>query len=340
MDNDPAYLIDTFLAPVAAYLRDETVGEILVNGYGEVYVERGGRLHLTTTRFDSEAALRAAISNIAEVVGRPADDEHPILEARLPDGSRVHAVLPPVSRHGISLSIRKFARELFTEEALIANGTLDARTCAVLRRAVESHAGLVISGGSGTGKTTLLNYLSSYLSPDERILVIEDATELQLRQDHVIPLETRPPDRYGRGEVTMRELVRSALRMRPDRILVGECRGGEALDMLQAMNTGHPGSMTTVHANSTRDALLRLETMALMGGVDLAYEAVRAQVAGAVDLLVHLRRFADGARRVVAVEQVEGLAADRNYVVRPLARWSAAKGFEAAGEYRAPEDGA
>jgi len=330
--GDFSYIVDTFLTPIKPYLEDSGVSEVLVNGPGEIYIESRGRLHRTDASFGSDAALMAAVSNIAQYVERRVDTDNPILDARLPDGSRVHVVLPPCSRRGICLAIRKFSQAFFTREALTDLGTLDGPIADFVEACVRIRRNLVFSGGSGTGKTSLLNFASGYIPEDERILVIEDASELQLQQEHIVPLEVRFPDRLGRGEVNTRDLVRSSLRMRPDRIIVGECRGGEALDMLQAMNTGHAGSMTTVHANSPRDALLRLETMSLMGGVDLSWEAVRAQIASAIHVVIHASRMPDGSRKITRVTEITGLG-EEGYLSQDLFAYRR-EGIESDGRIR------
>jgi pilus assembly protein CpaF len=290
--------------PIERLVRDPTVSEIMVNGPDRVYVERNGRIELTRTTFVGDAHLRHVISRIVGEVGRHIDESSPMVDARLPDGSRVNAVFPPLSIGGPFLTIRKFAADPFTIEDLIDFETLTPQVAELLEACVAGKANILISGGAGTGKTTMLNVLSSFIPSDERIITIEDAKELQLRQDHVLCLEYRPANTEGSGEVTIRDLLRNSLRMRPDRIIIGECRSGEALDMLQAMNTGHEGSLTTVHANSPRDALSRVETMTLMAGFDLPMRAVREQMAAALDLVVHVARLRDGTRRVTHVTEV------------------------------------
>ena len=290
--------------PIERLLRDPTVSEIMVNGPDQVYVERSGRLELTRISFVGEAHLRHVIARIVGEVGRHIDESSPMVDARLTGRSRVNAVFPPLCIGGPFLTIRKFAADPLMMEDLIDFGTLTPQVAELLRACVEGKANIMISGGAGTGKTTLLNVLSSFIPSDERIITIEDAKELQLRQDHVLCLEYRPANTEGTGEITIRDLLRNSLRMRPDRIIIGECRSGEALDMLQAMNTGHEGSLTTVHANSPRDALSRVETMTLMAGFDLPMRAVREQMAAAIDLIIHLSRMRDGSRRVTHVTEV------------------------------------
>jgi pilus assembly protein CpaF len=317
------------LGPLQPLLADPDVEEVMVNGTAPVWVERGGRLERTDVAFASDAALRETIERILAPVGRRVDEAEPLCDARLPDGSRVNVVVPPLALDGPALTIRRFRPRGFGPEDLVAAGTLDTALLDVLARAVRARLSLLICGGTGSGKTTTLNALSAFIGADERIVTIEDAAELRLRQSHVVRLEARPPNLEGRGEVTIRRLVRNALRMRPDRILVGEVRGAEALDMLTALTTGHDGSLTTVHAGSCAEALRRVETLALMAGLGLPHEALRAQVADAFDLVVCQARCADGLRRVVAVAEVVrvagGAAARELYAWRGgRARWRAA----------------
>jgi pilus assembly protein CpaF len=297
-------LLATGLGPLEPLLSDPRVDEVMVNGPEAVYVERAGRIEPTGVRFASEVELLHAIERILAPVGRRVDEASPLCDARLPDGSRVNVVIPPLSLSGACLTIRRFRQQGFSLRELVANGTLPGEVAAFLARCVAARASVLVSGGTGSGKTTTLNALSGGVPGEERIVTIEDAAELRLRQRHVVRLEARPPNLEGRGEVTIRQLVRNALRMRPDRIVVGEVRGGEALDMLQALNTGHDGSLTTVHANSPADALRRVETLALMAGVGLPHAAVRDQVAGALDVVVHQARRSDGARAVESVTEV------------------------------------
>jgi pilus assembly protein CpaF len=298
------------LGPLEPYLADDTVSEIMVNGPNQVYVEREGRLERVEKAFSSPQAVLAVIERIVAPLGRHVDESSPLVDARLRDGSRVNAIIPPLALKGPCLTIRKFKRELLTMEHLIGYGTLTPQIAQFLDTCVKVRRNLVISGGTGSGKTTLLNILSGCIPEQERIVTIEDAAELQLVQEHWIQLESRPPNIEGKGQITIRDLVRNALRMRPDRIVVGECRGGEALDMLQAMNTGHDGSLTTLHANSTRDALARMETMVLMSGMDLPVRAIREQIASAVHLVIQQTRFADGTRKVTAISEVSGMEMD------------------------------
>ncbi len=296
--------------PLQPYLDDPAVSEVMVNGPDSVYVERNGRISRTTASFADEQHLRQVIERIVSRVGRRIDESSPLVDARLPDGSRVNAVIPPLAFSGSTLTIRKFSREPLQVADLISFGTLSPEMAELLRACVEARLNIVVSGGTGTGKTTLLNVLSSFIPENERIITIEDAVELQLQQEHVVRLESRPANIEGKGEITIRDLVRNSLRMRPDRIVVGEVRGGESLDMLQAMNTGHDGSLSTVHANSPRDAIARLETLVLMAGMDLPLRAVREQVASAVDVIVQISRLRDGTRRVTHVTEVQGLEGD------------------------------
>jgi len=296
--------------PIDAFLHDDSVTEIMVNGAKQVYVERGGQLYETNVTFQDDDHVIRIIQRIISPLGRRIDESSPMVDARLPDGSRVNAVIPPLAIDGPTLNIRKFAREPFTVQDLILFGTVTPELMQFLDACVKARMNIVISGGTGTGKTTLLNVASGFLPGNERIVTIEDAAELQLRQRHVVRLESRPPNIEGKGQVTIRQLVINALRMRPDRIIVGEVRGGEALDMLQAMSTGHDGSMTTVHSSNPRDTLRRLETMVLMAGMDLPLRAIREQIAAALDVIVHLQRMPGGARRVVQVVEVQGMEGD------------------------------
>ena len=296
--------------PLQRLLDDPAVTEIMVNRMDQIYVERKGKLTLTESRFSSEEHLRKVIERIVSKVGRRIDESSPLVDARLEDGSRVNAVIPPLAVGGSSLTIRKFSKTPLTVRNLIDFGTLTPEMAELLNACVKAKLNIIVSGGTGTGKTTLLNVLSSFLPHDERIVTIEDAVELQIQQDHVVRLESRPQNIEGKGEISIRDLVRNSLRMRPDRIVVGEVRGGECLDMLQAMNTGHDGSISTVHANSPRDAIARLETLVLMAGMDLPLRAVREQVASAVNLIVHISRLRDGSRRVTHITEVQGMEGD------------------------------
>src|SRR5438876_379486 len=298
------------LGPLEPLLRDESITEVMVNGPRQVYIERSGKLELTNVVFQNDDHVMRIIDRIIAPIGRRVDESSPMVDARLTDGSRVNVIIPPLSLVGPVITIRKFAASPFTTDDLIRFGTSTPDMFEFLRACVEARLNIFVSGGTGSGKTTTLNVLSSFIPNDERIVTIEDAAELQLRQEHVVTLESRPPNIEGKGAIPIRELVRNSLRMRPDRIIVGECRGGEALDMLQAMNTGHDGSMSTGHANSPRDMLSRLETMVLMAGIDLPIRAIREQVASAVDLIVHQARLKDGTRRITNITEVQGMEGD------------------------------
>src|SRR6195256_5764202 len=296
--------------PIDRLLKDDDVTEVMVNGPERVYLERRGKLEVAGASFVDETHLRRIIDKIVGQVGRRIDQSTPMVDARLPDGSRVNAVIHPLAIGGPFLTIRKFSKDPFQVDDLIRFGTLNAHSARFLQACVVGRLNIIVSGGTGTGKTTTLNVLSSFIPSDERIVTVEDAKELQLHQDHVLAMEARPPNIEGRGQVTIRDLVKNCLRMRPDRIVVGECRSGEALDMLQAMNTGHDGSITTIHSNSPRDTLSRIETMTLMSGFDLPIRAIREQMASALDLIVHLTRLRDGTRRVTHVTEVQGMEGD------------------------------
>ena len=299
------------LGPLEVLLEDPDITEIMVNGHSKVYVEKKGRVTLTKLTFLDDASVLAVIERIVSPIGRRIDESQPYVDARLKDGSRVNAIIHPLSLVGPCLTIRKFSKAPYTDKDLIGFGSMTPTMAEFLNACVKARKNIVISGGTGSGKTTLLNVCSSYLPSVDRIITIEDAAELRLGQTHVVSLEARPPNIEGRGAVTIRDLVRNSLRMRPDRIVVGECRGGEALDMLQAMNTGHDGSLTTVHANSPRDVISRLETMVLMSGMDLPVRAIREQIASALDLIVHISRLSDGTRRIVNISEIVGLETDR-----------------------------
>ncbi|MCL8208085.1 MAG: CpaF family protein [Actinomycetia bacterium] len=302
-------LIDelTGFGPIQPLLDDPEITEIMINGPHRVYIERHGRLERTRIQFRDAQHLKAILEKMLAPTGRRVDEASPMVDARLPDGSRLNAVIAPVAVDGDAVTIRKFARDPFTLPQLVAMGTLSPEMAEFLEAAVRGRVSLIVSGGTGSGKTTTLNALSAYIPPTERIVTIEDAAELQLQQEHKVALEARPPNVEGKGEITIRALVRNALRMRPDRIIVGEVRGGEALDMLQAMNTGHEGSLTTAHANSPRDCLSRLETMVLMAGADLPLAAIRQQIASAIQLIVQQARLQDGTRRIVRITEVVGM---------------------------------
>ena len=305
------------LGPLEDLLDDPTVSEIMVNGPHQVYVERGGRLQLTDLQFADDASVNAIIERIVAPLGRRIDESQPYVDARLKDGSRVNAIIPPLSLSGPSITIRKFSKKTLTVEDFIRFGTWNANAAAFMEVCVKLRKNIIVAGGTGSGKTTLLNLLSSFIPETERIVTVEDAAELKLVQPHVVRLEARPPNVEGKGAVTIRDLVKNCLRMRPDRIIVGECRSGEALDMLQAMNTGHDGSLTTVHANSPRDVVSRLETMVLMSGMELPSRAIREQIASAVDIIIHESRLADGSRKVTAITEVTGMEG-QNIVMQDL----------------------
>jgi len=295
------------LGPLEDLIADKSVSEIMVNAHDDIYVERGGRLEKTPINFSSNAAVLATIERIISPLGRRIDESSPMVDARLKDGSRVNAIIPPLALRGPCLTIRKFSEKKLTTDDLIGYGSINPQMVEFLRTAVEQRLNIVVSGGTGSGKTTLLNILSNFIPVEERVVTVEDAAELKLVQPHVVSLEARPANMEGKGQVTIRDLVRNCLRMRPDRIVVGECRGGEALDMLQAMNTGHDGSLTTGHANSPRDMLRRLEVMVLMAGMDLPVQAIREQIASAVQLIVQQTRFGDGSRRITSISEITGM---------------------------------
>ncbi len=295
------------LGPLEPLLRDSTISEVMVNSAEQIYIERFGKLELTNTRFRDDNHVLQVINRIVSSVGRRCDESTPMVDARLADGSRVNAVIPPIALKGPSITIRKFSKNSLSVRDLIAFGSMSVQMANFLEAAVKGRCNIIVSGGTGSGKTTLLNVLSSYIPDDERIVTIEDAAELRLGQEHVVTLESRPANIEGRGIISIRDLVRNSLRMRPDRIIVGEVRSGETLDMLQAMNTGHDGSLTTVHANTPRDVISRVETMVMMAGMDLPAKAIREQISSAVDLIVHQSRFRDGSRKVVNISEVVGM---------------------------------
>ena len=296
--------------PIEVLLSDESVSEIMVNGPDKVFVERKGRLTLTNVTFESNQHVMRVIDRIVSPLGRRIDESSPYVDARLPDGSRVNAIIPPLALNGPTLTIRKFEKDPLTIDDLVRFGSMSNETAEFLKACVRSRLNIIVSGGTGSGKTTLLNVLSAFIPTDERIITVENAAELQLGQEHVVTLESRPPNIEGKGQVTIQDLVINTLRMRPDRVVVGECRGGETLDMLQAMNTGHDGSLTTAHANTPRDMLSRLETMCLMAGMDLPVRAIREQIASAVDLIIQQQRLRDGSRRVINITEVQGMEGD------------------------------
>ncbi|KAA3639506.1 MAG: CpaF family protein [Armatimonadetes bacterium] len=319
--------------PIDPYLADPAVTEVMVNGPHSVWVERAGRLSKTDTRFVDANHLERIIEKIVGQVGRRIDEAAPMVDARLPDGSRVNAIIHPLAIGGPYVTIRKFAVDPFTVEDLVGNGTMSEQVAGLLKRCVEGKLNIIVSGSTGSGKTTLLNVLSNFIPADERIITVEDAAEVQLNQTHVLTLESRPANLEGSGLVSIRDLVRNTLRMRPDRIIVGEVRGGEALDMLQAMNTGHDGSLTTVHSNAPRDTLARIETMVLMAGMDLPIRAIREQVASALDLIVHVHRLRDGTRRVTHVTEVVGMEGDI-ITLQDLMLFDYGMGFDDNGKYK------
>ena len=325
------------LGPLEDLLADVNVSEVMVVDRATIYVEKKGRLELTGARFSSEDALRSAIERIVTPLGRRIDESTPMVDARLKDGSRVNAIIPPLALRGPCLTIRKFSSKKLNLDDLIGFGSLDARMARFLTRAVISRRNILVSGGTGSGKTTLLNVLSSAIPDDERIVTIEDAAELRLAQPHVVSLETRPANMEGRGEYSIRDLVKNSLRMRPDRIVVGECRGGEALDMLQAMNTGHDGSLTTTHANSPEEAVARLETLVLMGGLDLPTKAIREQIANSIHLVVQQARFVDGSRKITSIAEVVGIEDDGMVHLENIFEFHRLQGERGKvnGEYRA-----
>lgn len=296
--------------PITPLLKDDTVSEIMVNGPHQIYVERQGKLELSNISFRNNGHLYTVIERIISPLGRRIDESMPMVDARLPDGSRVNAIIPPLSLNGCILTIRKFSSHLLAVEDLIRNNTMTLQMAKFVEACVKGRLNIVVSGGTGAGKTSTLNIISSFIPHDDRIITIEDSAELDLKQEHVISLETRPPNIDGKGEITIRDLVRNSLRMRPDRLVVGEVRGGEALDMLQAMNTGHDGSLTTAHSNSPRDMISRLETMVLMAGMDLPVRAIREQIASAINLIVHQSRLQDGSRKITHMTEVLGMEGD------------------------------
>jgi len=320
--------IEHFLAPIIPFMRDPAVSEIMVNSADEIYIEREGRLVKTDAKFQDDESLLAAAKNILQYTGKRLTQEHPLVDSRLPDGSRVHVVLPPLSRGGLCLMIRKFARSLFDADKLCQLGSWTPQACEYMRICVLAEKNILVAGGTSSGKTVLLNVLSGFIPHHQRIVVIEDSAELELQQSHIISLETRPPDRWGRGEVTIADLFRSSLRLRPDRIIIGEVRGGEAMEMIQAMTSGHAGSMSTLHANMALDALNRLETLAMMSKVELPLHAIRAQVASAIDVVVLVTRFNDGRRGLTQISEILPLGDDGRYRLQQLFTYALASGAE------------
>jgi pilus assembly protein CpaF len=321
------------LGPLEPYLRDPEVTEIMVNGWDTIYVERSGKLYWTGTKFHDESQLRRTVDKIVGKVGRSVDEASPYVDARLPDGSRVNAIIPPLSIDGAALTIRKFSADPYHAEDLVEFGTMSSGVAKFLEACVRGRVNLLVAGGTGAGKTTTLNVVSSFIPDDERIITIEDAAELRLQQPHVVRLESRPPNIEGRGQVSIRDLVRNALRMRPDRIVVGEVRGPEALDMLQAMNTGHDGSISTIHSNGPRDALSRLETITQMSGMDLSPKSVREQIASAIQLIVYQARMKDGTRRFTHVTEISGMEGDV-VTLQDIFLFDFAAGIDEEGKFR------
>ena len=313
--------VEHFLGPVMPFLRDPDVSEVMVNNAHEIYVERNGVLERTDADFGDSESLMAAVNNVLQYTGRRLTEEHPLVDSRLPDGSRVHVILPPLSRDGLCMTIRKFAKVMFDADHLVKVGSWTPETMEYLRMCVLAEKNILVTGGTSSGKTCLLNVLSSFVPSHQRIVVIEDSSELRLQQDHVIPLEARHPDRWGRGEVTITELFRSSLRLRPDRIIIGEVRGGEALDMIQAMTSGHAGSMSTLHAHTPMDAASRLETLAMMSKLEMPLHALRAQIASAIDAIVQMTRFTDGRRGVTQISEMLPLSDDGHYRMQDMYRY-------------------
>ena len=310
--------VEHFLAPVVPFLNDEEISEIMINASDEIYVERAGKLVKTEAKFEDEQALMAAVNNVLQYTGKRLTQENPLVDSRLPDGSRVHVVLSPLARNGTCMTIRKFAKVMFDAEHLVQLNTWTEQACEYVRTCVLAEKNVLVAGGTSSGKTCLLNVLSKFIPEQQRIVVIEDSAELELQQGHVISLEGRPPDRWGRGEVTIADLFKSSLRLRPDRIIIGEVRGGEALDMIQAMTSGHAGSMSTLHANMPADALNRLETLAMMSKIDLPLHALRAQIASAIDVIVQMTRFGDGQRKITDIAEILPLGDDGRYRLQDM----------------------
>lgn len=310
--------IQSFLRPVVPFLQDDNVSEILINGPDQIFVEVGGKLRITEAKFPSEDELRAAVNNIAQSVGRRIDEENPRLDGRLPDGSRIHAVIPPCSRNGTTLSIRKFKKVEVNFKQYIEWGAINLEGAQFLNACMFLGKNILVSGGTGSGKTTLLNLLCSSTPKGQRILVIEDSSELDIKYEHVVSFETRMADSEGKGEVNMQDLLKSALRLRPDRIIVGEVRGAEAMELISAMNTGHKGCLGTIHANSPADAIVRLESLAMSGDAKISLQAVRYQIGSAVDMIVQVSRLSDGSRRITEISEILGIDSDENYITRPI----------------------
>lgn len=310
--------IQVFLAPVLAYLKDESVTEIMINGPSNIFIERKGFVEKIDAKFDDEGALIAAVRNISQFVGRPIDEERPFLDARLPDGSRIHAVVPPVAKNGTTVAIRKFSKNKLEMKDLISRGAITVDAARFLDVCLFLKKNIIVSGGTGSGKTTILNILASRCQPNQRILVLEDSAELKIHNSHVVYFEARPADEYGKGQVTLRDLVKSSLRLRPDRVIVGEVRGGEAMDLISSMNTGHSGSMGTVHSNNPKECLTRLETLAMMTEAEVPIQAVRSQVASAINIMLQLSRMQDGSRKVTHISEGLGMDIHGNYLVQDI----------------------
>lgn len=310
--------IQVFLKPVLAFLQDDSVTEIMINGHDTIFIERGGFVVKTDAKFEDSNALMAAVRNIAQFVGRPIDEEHPFLDARLPDGSRIHAVVPPIARNGTTVAIRKFSKTKLQLKDLIAKGAITPEAARFLDVCLYLKKNIIVSGGTGSGKTTILGILASRCAPDQRIVVLEDSAELKVNNQHVVFFEARPADEFGKGQVSLRDLVKSSLRLRPDRVIVGEVRAGEAMDLISSMNTGHSGSMGTVHSNNPKECLTRLETLAMMTDGQVPVQALRAQVASAIQIVVQLSRIADGSRKVTHISEGLGMDMQGNYQVNDI----------------------
>ncbi len=310
--------VQVFLKPVLEFLKDDSVTEIMINGPDTIFIERAGFIEKTTAKFEDANALMAAVRNIAQFVGRPIDDERPFLDARLPDGSRIHAVVPPIARNGTTVAIRKFSKTKLQLKDLIAKGALTPEAARFLDVCLYLKKNIMVSGGTGSGKTTILGILASRCQPDQRIVVLEDSAELKINSPHVVFFEARPADEFGKGLVSLRDLVKSSLRLRPDRVIVGEVRGGEALDLISSMNTGHSGSMGTVHSNNPKECLTRLETLALMTDAEVPVQAIRAQVAAAINIVIQLSRISDGSRKITHISEGLGMDVNGNYQVNDI----------------------
>lgn len=310
--------VQVFLAPVLKYLKDETVTEVMINGPSSIFIERKGLVEKTDAKFEDEGSLLAAVRNISQFVGRPIDNEHPFLDARLPDGSRIHAVVSPIAKNGTTVAIRKFSKNRLTLKDLIEKKALNQDAARFLDICLYLKKNMIVSGGTGSGKTTILNILAGRCLPDQRILVLEDSSELKIYNDHVVYMEARPADEHGKGLVTLRDLIKSSLRLRPDRVIVGEVRGAEALDLISSMNTGHSGSMGTVHSNNPKECLTRLETLALMSEAEVPVTAVRSQVAAAINIVLQLSRMSDGSRKVTHISEGLGMDLQGNYQVQDI----------------------